>query len=389
MSLEFKPELLRLSNPAERARWQALQADKLVDEVIDALPEAVEDLFKIDFPFVAPGSPEFQKTFVRYEERFYNGSEPEAVGVWLYYPWRRVLVRLPEPADYHKLRTARNKFLITPEEQAQFSQATVAIGGLSVGFSALNSLVLSGGPARLRLADPDSLAITNLNRLPASVADLGRKKAVIAARRVYELNPFAEIGLFADGLTAENLPQFLDGVDLFVEEMDNLKLKIDSRFAARAAKIPVIMATDNGDNAIIDVERFDLEPDHPLFHGKIDEAILKAIPAQPSPVQRVQIASQIVGNDITPRTQQSLMMVGNRLPSWPQLGNAATLSGVAVSYVARRILTGQSMPSGRYEVNLDSLIDPDFHSPAAEQARAQQTQDFIEGFQLLFGQEGQ
>ena len=31
------------------------------------------------------------------------------------------------------------------------------------------------------------------------------------------------------------------------------------------------MATDNGDNIILDVERFDLEPERPILHGLIGD----------------------------------------------------------------------------------------------------------------------
>jgi tRNA threonylcarbamoyladenosine dehydratase len=288
------------------------------------------------------------------------------------------------------LRTARNQFLITQEEQEKFYKATIGIAGLSVGSSAVNSIILSGGGGNLHIADNDTLAITNLNRLHSSVCDLGRNKAIIAARRVFEINPYNNITLFTDGLNFDNIDSFLnekgEKLDVYIEEMDNIKLKIDSRFKARELGIPVVMASDNGDNAIIDVERFDLEPNRPLFHGSVAESILHNVPVQPSMAEKVRLADKIVGPNVTPRMQLSLTRVGTQLPAWPQLGNAATLSGVAVSYVVRQIVTGQEMPSGRYEVNLDALIDPTYHNEASINSRKQHTEDFIQGFKLLYGE---
>jgi hypothetical protein len=388
---QYRPQLFRLTNADEEAAVESLIEKGAIVETVDAMPEAVEDLFKITHPYIAPNSPEFKKSYQRYLERYCDGLTLEDTGVWVYYPWRASLVHLPEADDYQKLRTARNKFLITPEEQELFYGATIGIGGLSVGSSVLNSIVLSGGGSQLRLADLDTLAITNLNRLLGSVTDLTRKKAINAARRAYEIDPFLDITLFTEGLTAENMDDFFrkqgKKLDLFIEEMDDIKLKIDSRFKARELQIPVIMATDNGDNALLDIERFDLEPDRPLFHGKIDESILRNIPANPNQAQRVKLASTIVGHDITPRTQTSLTLVGSKLPSWPQLGNAATLSGVVVSYVARRLLSGQPVPSGRYAVDLDAALDPDFHGDAAVAQRAMQTEDFAQSLELLFGKD--
>jgi hypothetical protein len=85
--------------------------------------------------------------------------------------------------------------------------------------------------------------------------------------------------------------------------------------------------------------------------------------------------------------QQSLQAVGTDLPAWPQLGTAAMISGVALSYITRRILTGQSMPSGRYEVHIDGSLDPQWNTPEAVAQRAQEKEEFIEGFNLVFSEE--
>lgn len=385
----YQPVIFDLSKEDDRTKLVDLFEANQVREVIDALPESVEDLFRIDFPFVAPGSPEFQATSQQYSQRYTGGKDLKECGLWAYYPWRQSLLHLPSKKDYYKLRTARNKFLITAEEQDKFYNSLVGVAGLSVGSSVVGALSLSGGAGHLRLADFDTLAITNLNRLPASACDLTRAKAIGCGRRLYEVNPFQELELFSEGITEENLDGFFQGdgkkLDLYIEEMDNIKLKIESRFKARELCIPVIMATDNGDNTIVDVERFDLEPDRPLFHGSVPEEKLRGLPHNPSLAEKVKLANRIVGPDVTPRMQMSLQMVGSKLPAWPQLGNAATLSGAAISYVARRILVGDDMPSGRYEMHFDEVFDPTYHTEAVQQQRAQQKADFIHGSQLIFG----
>lgn len=374
---------------AELAEFKASQPNL---DIIDSMPEAIEDLFKIDFPFIGPKSPEYELTFKVFKSQLLankSNKSIEELGNWIYFPWRQALVHLPSSADFIKLRTARNKFLITQAEQDLFYGAKIGVGGLSVGSWVVNSIVLSGGGGCLNLADHDTLSITNLNRLYGSVCDLTKGKADSLARKIYELNPYQELNIFSEGLELAKLTDFFVSgdrkLDLFVEEMDNLKMKIESRFFARKLRVPVVMATDNGDNAIVDVERFDLEPNRPLFHGVIPDTVLADVPEQPNLSQRINIASKIVGSDITPRTQQSLMAVGTKLPSWPQLGNAATLSGVAVSYVARRIVTGQPMPSGRYEISLDQVLDPDYSSESSKVSRQQQKVDFEQSLAVLFG----
>lgn len=383
----FTPQVYNLSNEIERNDYQKLHQSGAIEEYIDALPEAVEDLFRIDFPFVAPGSPEYVKTLAMYREQNYS---VESAGSVVYYPWRKVAVRIPSERDFFKLRTARNKFLIEPEEQDRFYNSYIGIAGLSVGSSILNSIVLSGGGRNLRIADNDTLSITNLNRLHASVCDLARNKAVLSARRIYEMNPYQKLEVYTEGLQLSNIDEFFGvggrQLNVYIEEMDDIKRKIDSRFKARELRIPVVMASDNGDNTVVDVERFDIEPNRPLFHGLVEEDILRNCPEKPSMAEKVRLADKIVGSDVMPRMQISLTQVGTKLPAWPQLGNAATLSGVAVSYIVRRILAGDDMPSGRYEVNLDSLIDPAYHTDEQVNYRKKQKDNFVLGFQLLYGE---
>ena len=52
-----------------------------------------------------------------------------------------------------------------------------------------------------------------------------------------------------------------------LEEVDDLATKVEIRRHARALGVPVVMVTDDGDNVIVDVERYDLDPGYPLFHG--------------------------------------------------------------------------------------------------------------------------
>ncbi len=380
--------LFDMTVPEDVGALAELRASGTVLRELDVLPALIDELFSIEFPFVPPGTSVYEKTLRRYLDNRWNGGSVDRLGVWAYYPWQQCAVHLPSEREFLLLRTARNRFLITPEEQDVFYTSRVGVGGLSVGLSAVTSLVLSGGAGQVRIADHDTLGLTNLNRLLGSVCQLGSPKTEICLQRVLELNPFQTVLAF-DGLTDATVDQFLgDGdekLDLFIEEIDDIRMKAVSRFAARTRRIPVIMATDNGDNAIIDIERFDLEPDRQLFHGFVPENELRAIPSNPSLAERVKLASAIVGPDITPRTQLSLQEVGARLPAWPQLGTAATLSGVLCAYVARRILTGQTMPSGRYFVSLDSLLDVDYPSPGATAERARIKSEFVNNLSAMFG----
>ncbi len=51
----YQPIVFRLANPEDEKRLHALFDEGKIEEVVDPLEESIEDLFKIDFPFVAPG----------------------------------------------------------------------------------------------------------------------------------------------------------------------------------------------------------------------------------------------------------------------------------------------------------------------------------------------
>lgn len=289
-------------------------------------------------------------------------ADLDAWSRYVVYPWRRIVVRVPVDAVFHRLRTARNRFLITDDEQARWSRARLAVAGLSVGASVVNVSGLTGA-RRFHLADPDTLGPTNLNRLSGSVCDLGLPKAVLAARRILEADPYAQVTTWDRGYQPDESADFLQSgpdkhtpVDIVIEEMDDLAMKVRMRTHVRQAGIPLIMVTDDGDNVILDVERYDLEPDYPPFHGAAGEVTDLDADTLGDPSNRVRLAGAIVGDDVAPRLTQALAQVGKTIPSWPQLGTAASLAGVVGAFAARTIVCGGVLPSGRYRVAIDAAL---------------------------------
>jgi molybdopterin/thiamine biosynthesis adenylyltransferase len=282
---------------------------------------------------------------------------------WVHYPWRRTMVRVLGPRDFDRLRLDRNRNKITSEEQARFRDLRVGVVGLSVGHAVAHTLALEGLCGELRLADFDELDLSNLNRVPSSVFDLGVNKAVVAARRIAELDPYLNVQVFADGVTAQTVDGFLDGLDLVVEECDSIDTKLLVRQHARARGIPVLMETSDG--GVLDVERFDLEPDRPVFHGLLGE-MKTADVADLTIEQKSTIAATLLEpTKLTPRMIASVPEIGRTLSTWPQLGGDVALGGAAVTAAVRAFGRGEPLPSGRRRIDLDTLVrtGPD---PAAD-----------------------
>src|SRR5262249_2217706 len=115
----------------------------------------------------------------------------------------------------------------------------------------------------------------------------------------------------------------------------------------------VVMETS--DRGMLDIERFDLEPDRPIFHGfvgTIDPLSLRGLTTE----QKVPYILKIVGEKtMSTRLRASLVEVDETVTGWPQLASAVSLgSGIAADAV-RRILLKDHAPSGRYFFDFDTL----------------------------------
>jgi len=73
---------------------------------------------------------------------------------------------------FSTLRLDRNHNKVTREEQARLRTLRIGVVGVSAGHSIAHILAMEGLVGELRLADFDTVALSNLNRIPASVLDL-------------------------------------------------------------------------------------------------------------------------------------------------------------------------------------------------------------------------
>ncbi|MGI8867616.1 MAG: Rv1355c family protein [Mycobacteriales bacterium] len=288
---------------------------------------------------------------------------------WVHYPWRRALVSVVGPRSYRTLRLDRNRNKITGAEQQRFSEMTIGVVGLSVGHAIAHTIALEGLCGALRLADFDCVELSNLNRIPGTVFDLEVNKATVAARRIAELDPYLSVTVFPAGVTEDDVDQFLFGLDIVIEECDSLDVKVLVRDRARGLRIPVMMETS--DRGLIDVERFDLEPDRPLFHGlagDLDHATLRGLTNQ----QKVPHVLRIVdAAGLSPRMAASMVEIDETLTTWPQLGSDVALGGATVATIVRRIGRGEPMPSGRLHVDLDARLDDLVQPPLRQGTHAE------------------
>ncbi len=202
---EYKPSFFRITNEEEKSSLGKLIDEKSNIKIYDTMASQLKELVK-------SFSPRQTLTPAEIEERkseHLAGSDIMEYGVWVYYPWSEKLVHILDEKEFVFLRTNRNKYKITGEEETRLSTKRIGVIGLSVGQSVSLTLAMERTFGELRIADFDDLEITNLNRLRTGIHNMGLLKTVLVAREIAEIDPFLKVTCFHEGITDENMERFL------------------------------------------------------------------------------------------------------------------------------------------------------------------------------------
>jgi hypothetical protein len=352
-NLVHEPVFYRLTHEYEKLHLNNLLASGEVLFVHNEITGQLQELIKSLNPAVRIKADEYPALIAAH----LKGVDLNDYGVWVYYPWSRRLVHILDEVEFVEVRTNRNQLKITRQERHLLQSKKIGIVGLSVGQSIALTIAMERICGELRLADFDTAELSNLNRLRTGLHNMGVNKTIIAAREIAEIDPFIKIKLFHSGLNKENMDEFFTGtgnLDLFIEVCDGMDIKIESRFKARELQIPVVM--DTNDRGMLDVERFDLEPNRPILHGLadgLDPNNIKDLTNE----QKIPYVLKMVGAEtISTRMKASMMEVETSINTWPQLASSVVLGGALTTDVCRRILLDQYHESGRYYIDLDELV---------------------------------
>ncbi len=334
MSAVERPDIIRTETEVTTLRKAH---PELVE--VDAFTRQIRELFFIDtHSFI--GTPK-EEAYTTGEFKNYASSK-ESAFVYVYFPWLNTLVKTVDALDYYRLKTNRNQDLITAAEQEKLRDYKVAVLGMSVGSNIAFVLAQAGISNRIILADFDELDTSNLNRILAGVHEVGLNKTFVAAHRIYEDNPFAEVTTMPEGINESNLEALIKTgeVDCIIEEIDDLPFKIHARLLAMKYKIPVVMVTDNGDGVILHVERYDLG--HDKIWGKQHSYYEEKLARGPMTKEEagVFIMNDVVGgvHRVDPKMIASVKRVlARELVSWSQLGSAAVLGAAVATYAIKKI----------------------------------------------------
>ncbi len=351
---DFTPNFYRISNQDDRNTLQELLNSNKSIIIHDQIKSQLKELIKINNPDKKLSIEESELLIIKHLGEIHLND----YGVWVYYSWSNRLVHLVDENEFIALRTSRNIYKIKPEERDILSTKTIGIIGLSVGQSIALTLAMERVCSELRLADFDDLELTNMNRIRTGVQNLGVLKVIIAAREIAELDPFLKVKIYPQGLTSENIDDFFIGekkIDILVEECDGLDIKILSRLKAKEYKVPVVM--DTNDRGMLDIERFDLEPNRELLHGALPNIVdISTLNNLTNEEKLPMLDAMIDFKNLSDRMKYSLSELGKTITTWPQLASSVVLGGAMVTDTCRRILLDQHTSSGRYYVDFEEII---------------------------------
>lgn len=144
---------------------------------------------------------------------------------------------------------SRNYGFWSEDEQRALMAARVAIAGVGGDGFQLGLKLARMGVAQFSIADPEVFEPENVNRVEgAATSSFGRNKAEVFRERVLDINPEAEVAIFLDGVSKDNVKSFMRGASLVLDESELTKPEIGTVIArqARAQRIPDLLVMNVG-----------------------------------------------------------------------------------------------------------------------------------------------
>lgn len=290
----------------------------------------------------------------------------------IYFPWSGMVVRYPDQQDFLALRTARNSLIVTPEQQKELFNKKIAYFGLSVGSEVARTMASTGIGGAIALGDMDTIDVTNLNRLNATMQHVNLEKVEQTGRSIAEIDPFISQIHLPNGYnhqTNTTLDEF--GPDLIIEETDKSEVKAPIMEWAIENGVTVISAADLGNTAAVHIHR-NKKAEQP-FNGRIDEETYRSLldgthPALPDP-KAVRSLVFLAGKEevmSSPELIKSFFRIGEEVAGLPQPRPTVNAGAALATVAARNILLGYDIPSGTYTIPMDEILGIESSMPPEE-----------------------
>ena len=121
-------------------------------------------------------------------------------------------------------------------QQAVFD-TEVAIAGNGGTGNLIGMELARIGVQRFRIADPEVFDEVNANRVMGARTDtIGRNKAEVLREDILSINPYAQVHTYTDGITPDNVEEFLSSADIALNGTELTKPELGTMLARQARR---------------------------------------------------------------------------------------------------------------------------------------------------------
>lgn len=139
-------------------------------------------------------------------------------------------------------------------EQTAMSNSVIAVAGCGGdGHDLARAIAQMAGPKEIRIADPEVFEPENSNRVSwADTTTYGRSKVEVLEEGIKAIRPDTKVVTYKDGVTMDNVEEFVAGADLVVDESELTYLQVGTAISREARKnnTPTLIVMNIGFAAI-------------------------------------------------------------------------------------------------------------------------------------------
>lgn len=143
---------------------------------------------------------------------------------------------------YYNARTDRNIGWITRGEQELLRGSCVAIAGAGGMGGLIAQMMVRLGIGEIRIADPESFELSNMNRQAACKREtIGCSKAIQTEKLLRTITDDYALTVYPEGIMSDTVESFVRDADVIIDEIEfwNIGSCIRMHQAARRLRVPV------------------------------------------------------------------------------------------------------------------------------------------------------
>lgn len=225
----------------------------------------------------------------------------------------------------------RQRGILNKKEQLKLKNSVVTVIGCGGIGGAVIEMLARMGVNHLKIVDKDVFDYSNINRqLMSSMDQVGRPKTEVTSEIIRSINPFVEIEIFNTELDEENVEEIIEGSNVVVDALDNLKARIITSRKAIELGIPFV---------------------HGAIHGTMGQ-ITSFTTETPNYEECFRLNS--CGKDLTEKVFKEVSKLAKEVP--PVIGPVPNIVGCLQSFEVVKILTGKGNVITAPEVLIFDLL---------------------------------